>query len=422
MKKILGSILLLVAFFYTIYPQALDVRGSSIISVTGIIGLVMFLVRGDYFSDLQSLIKAYLPILFFGLAAAIISGWFDPFLIDYPKSQLAWIFTAYLTTHFFFKIFPKGTLNLFLLFIISAIALQCIITIFMYMYPPVSDFFTSLAMKADIEELKRNQSEGVRLLGYGIAFFGAGIVCGGALILIIYVLMSRRFNLLQVMILCLLYVFIFYIGLFSARTTVVGLVTSLALLGYLILKKKSNTFQAYKFIGIGIIFLMIGYTLCFIYFPDFTDWAFELLNNYEGTGELRTNSSDGLEHMFYLPRDTQEWMFGIGVMYYWGTDVGYTRLLYYFGLTGTLSFFYFIYYILKKCVTKDTAFNATLFFLFIYNLGLNVKGFSDLSSFLFLLFFYFIIKKDYLRKDYIKHLQYQKRINANKLRLTLQNT
>jgi len=310
---------------------------------------------------------------------------------------------------------------MFLLFIISAIALQCIITIFMYIYPSVSDFFTSLAMKADLDELKRTQTEGIRLLGYGVAFFGAGLICGVALILTIYVLMSRHFNLLQIIFLCLLYVFIFYIGLFSARTTTIGLVASLALLVYLIFKEKSNTFQAYKFIGIGVIFLLIGYTLCFIYFPDFTDWAFELLNNYETTGELRTDSSDGLQHMFILPKNIQVWLFGIGVMYYWGSDVGYTRLLFYSGIPGTLSFFYFSYILSKKSVTKNQKFSITLFFLYVYNLALNVKGFSDLNCFLFLFLFFFLMKRNYLRQDYLKYQHYQKRINANKLRFTIQN-
>lgn len=422
MKKILGSILLLVSFFYTIYPQALDVRGSSVISVTGIIGLILFLIKKNYFDDVRSILFAYLPIVFFGLVAGLIVGFYDPFIFDYPKSQIAWMFTAYLTTYLFFKIYRQGTLNQFLLYIVLAITLQCIITICMYRYPEVSDFFTSLAMKTDIDELKRSQTEESRLLGYGIAFFGAGIVCGMALILIVYMLMSRKFNLFQISVLGILYTFIFYIGLFSARTTVVGLSASLALLVLLILKGKSYSAQAYKFLGIGVIFLLIGYTLCFVYFPDFTDWAFELLTNYESSGELRTNSSDAIQHMFLFPQNMLQWLFGIGLMAYSGSDVGYTRLLFYSGLPGTLAFFYYSYYITKKCMTKNKMFNITLIFMFIYNLALNVKGFSDLNNYLYLFFFYFLMKKDYLRQDYLKYLQYQKRINANKLRFTIQNT
>lgn len=422
MKKIISSIILLVCFFYTIYPQALEFRGSSIVSLTGIIGLVFFLIKGDFFDEVLTILKGYVPFVLTAALAGFIAGFYDPYLYSFSRSQIGWLFTAYLLVFLFFKVFQKGSLNTFLLFIIGAICLQCICSVLMHEFPAVNSFLSSLAMQTDLDELKRGQTEDQRLLGYGVAFFGAGLICGVALIFIIYILMSRKQNVIQLSILVALYVFIFYIGLLNARTTVVGLLASIALLAILLWKgKKVSSMQGFKFIGISLLFLSIGYTLCYIYFPEFSDWAFELFTNYQKTGELRTNSSDGIEHMFILPSEVQIWLFGRGGMAFWGSDVGYTRLLFYFGLPGTIAFFYYPYIMSKMCESKDVGFNWTLVVLFIYNLALNVKGLSDLNIFMYLIVFYFIFKKYYTYQEYQKYLKYQKRIHANKLRYAIQS-
>lgn len=425
MKKIIGSILLLVCFFYTLYPQALDFRGSSIVSLTGIIGLIFFLIRGEFFGDVVSILKAYMPFVIFAIVAALVSGFYDPYLYSYSRSQIGWLFTAYLVTFLFFKVFPKGTLNQYLMFIVGAIGLQCVATVLMHENPAINDFLTSLAMQTDLEELKRQQTEGARLLGYGVAFFGAGLICGLALILITYILMSKRMGFIKLCLLGILYSFIFYVGLLSARTTVIGLAASLILLIILMFKGNIGSGQGYKFMGIGLIFIIIGYTLCFIYFPEYTDWAFELFNNYEESGELRTASSDSIQYMFILPPTVEMWLFGRGSMYFWGSDVGYSRLLFYFGLPGTIAFFYYPYAMSKMCFSKDKLFNITLIVLFIYNLALNVKGLSDLNIYIYLITFFFIFKRYYVYQEYLKHQQYLKRynrINANKLRFAVQST
>lgn len=407
MKKIILTILLLIIAFYHIFPQGISFFGYSFIFTSGSLGLLTYFLKDKpYNSDLLGIVGAYFPIFLFSLLAGYIAGYYDPWIKDYPKSQIAWIFSAYFIVYLFFYIYPKGTFNQMVYLVIGTVLLQCIITLLMHENESIKDFFLSLQMTDSIQQLKRDQTENVRLLGYGIAFFGSGIVCGFALILIVYVVLSQKMNIVKLLFFASIYIFIFYIGLLSARTTLVGLAASLILflLIYFSGSSKVSSFQLLKFIGIGIGLASIGYTLCYFYFPEFSDWAFELFINYETSGEIRTQSSDGINGMFVLPQSLQHWMFGIGAMAFWGTDVGYSRLLYYFGIPGFLAYFFYQIYLMKLCVTKNTAFNITLLVIFVFNLALNIKGLSDLNHFLYFFVFYFLHYKYNIYAPYLRKL------------------
>ena len=407
MKKILLTILLLIIAFYDIFPQGISFFGYSFIFTSAVVGLGLYAYnKYPYNQDLISIIGAYFPIFLFSFFAGYMISFYDPWIVAYPKSQFAWIFSTYLIISLFFYIYPKGTFVQIVYLLIGVVLLQCIIALAMHENEAVKGFFESLQMADAVAQMKRDQTEGARLLGYGTAFFGSGIVCGFALILIVYVVMTQNLNFIKLSLAAAIYIFIFYVGLISARTTTVGLAASIVLFIILFLtgSKKVSSAQTIKFVVIGIGFASIGYTLCYLYFPEFSDWAFELFTNYEQSGELRTQSSDGLSHMFILPYNMGQWMHGIGGMAFFGTDVGYSRLLFYFGLPGTLAYFFYQIYLMRLCVTKNTALNLTLIIIFVYNLALNVKGLSDLNHFVYFFVFYFIYYKNDIYIPYLKKL------------------
>jgi hypothetical protein len=175
-----------------------------------------------------------------------------------------------------------------------------------------------------------------------------------------------------------------------------GAAISLALLAILIVSSKSRTInnaQLISWFGVIFVILIIGQTLCYFYFPQFADWAFEAFTNYEETGEWRTESSDGIYNMFMVPKTLSVWLYGNAHMLFWGTDVGFTRLLFYFGIPGTLSYFYYQWKVLEMSLTKFTALNYTLYALGVLVLVLNIKGLADVNSFLFIIFFYITYQK-----------------------------
>ncbi|MBK5721483.1 hypothetical protein JGH11_11430 [Dysgonomonas sp. Marseille-P4677] len=397
LKQIIPMLLPLILMFYFIYPQALDVMGSSFILLSGVLGLGLYAYHKYPFKEVLMVISGLLLLLFVFYTSGWINNNSDPYTFGYIRSQIAWFFSAYLVIFTIYKIHKRPSFNTLLLYIAAAIGLQAIITFGMNMNESIHDFFFSIQMQAEYTEEIMEEGGRQRLMGYGIAFFGAGAVSGIGLILISYLLMRMKLDNKGFFALAALYVFTFYVGLFMARTTIIGAAIGFAVIGVLyIWDNKSEKKQARAFF-ISAIFLMAGgYTLAMFYFPSFSDWAFELFINFMETGKLQTRSSDGLDEMFLIPEDLHTLIFGRGRMVFYGTDVGYSRMLFWVGIPGTLAFFIYQMFIVKLSYTKDWAVNLVPITIFVYTLVLNIKGWIDLNLILYLFFFYFMFYKYYV--------------------------
>lgn len=397
MKRVLAIILLLLLVFYYTYPQALNVFGSSFIVPSAAVGLGLYAYHRFPFREVPVVLLAFGGILFFCFFTSLINLVNDGFPRSYIRSQMAWFFTAYLVNVILFQIHKKPSINILLGYIVGAVALQCVISLAMYFNDPLSDFLFSIQLQSVFDEETRDAIEGHRLMGYGTGLFGAGMVCGYALILLSYLMMRLKVSTKQFILLSALYCFIFFIGLFNARTTVVGLGVSLVLMAVLYFmdhrvdKKRGKIFLVTSFF-----FFAGAYSLCFIYFPQFTDWAFELFDNFRDKGELTTKSSEGLVTNIFLPDSAMSAFFGTGSSEFFGVDVGYTRLFFYFGIFGAAMYFLYGFIIVKQCFTKDWAINILLMTILAYNMVINVKGLTDLNPVLYLFFFFFMFYKYYI--------------------------
>lgn len=418
MKKFLGAIILLFFVFYYFFPQAISFFGFSFIFTSAALGLGLYVFNGFPFPEIIRIGLAYIPFALMCIFTGYIHNFTDPYLFDNTKSQVAWIFSAYLIIYIFFQVHPNGSFTTLLYYMIAVILIQCVIAVAMYMNPAVNSFFGSLQMIDSIKQAKMEDTEDQRLLGYGIAFFGAGIAAGSGLIFTAYVVMKNKYNLFMLIIWGVIYVAILYIGLLMARTTMIGMSASIILILILLfLGKNKGRSQLIKFLAAVAIFASIGYTLCYVYFPEFSDWAFEAFINYSESGEIRTQSSDGIENMFILPSNSNEWLYGKGWMTFWGSDVGYTRLLFYVGLPGTIAFFYYQFSLAKMAFTKDRGQSAFLLILIASVLALNVKGLADLNMFMYLFVFYFLHYRYYI---YTPQLYRLGKFNSTKLRYAVQ--
>lgn len=419
-KKYFLSIILFVLMFYVIFPTGMPLFGFSFIFTSGVLGGLLYYRNGFPFSEVISIILFFLVIIFWSVFCTFANGQSDTFVFEYTKSQMAWIFSAYLIAYIFFKRHPKGGVQLLVYYLLAVIATQGIISVAMDQNPDVREFFDKLQGSDELAQMKRMQTEGKRLLGYGVQFFGAGIVFGLGLIFIVYILFSQKLNFLQQIFIAVLYVFFLMVGLLSARTTLVGAVASVALVFLLYFQGGS---KAYKSQSISIIFYSIvlgtiGVSTVYIYFPEFADWAFEPFLNYQETGELRTSSSDGLFIMFYWPDNMHDWLIGIGVGSFMSSDVGFTRLWLWFGLPGMLLFFGYQLMIIKQSFTANKMLNITLLVTFAYNIALNVKGLSDLNHFWLIFAMYFLYYKYFVYTPYMYRLG---RIRENTLRNAIQS-
>ena len=100
--------------------------------------------------------------------------------------------------------------------------------------------------------------------------------------------------------------------------------------------------------------------------------------------------------MYIFPETIQTWIIGDGYWnnpygsgYYMHTDVGYLRLIYYFGLVGL-----FVYLLMQVSIIKNSFEQKLLIYtIFLYLLVLNLKGFTDLVSICLVFYFALLSKK-----------------------------
>lgn len=406
--KILG--LLLFVFYYT-YPQALDVRGGSFIVPTAVLGLGLYAWNRFPFVEVYKVIIFFLCFLFWCYFSEFSNSLYGNFRMTYIRSQMAWFFSAYLLNFLLFNTHKKPRLEVLVGYMASAVVLQSIITFAMNQNEWANDFFYSLQMQNIYDEETKELIEEQRLLGYGTALFGAGMIAGYGLILLGYLISKLKLNFIQLLAMVSAYAFVFFIGLFSARTTTIGLAISILLICVLyFVDGNVQRKQVHKFFWTSAIMFAVGATLAALYFPDYTDWAFELFDNFVETGSLSTESSDALYHLFYLPPTIGGMFIGEGNMEFWGNDMGYTRLIFYIGLIGTGIYFGYQIYIASLIMTKDLSANLLIITIVSYSLVLNVKGFTDLNPYLYLLLFYFLFYKyyRYYPAIYAQYLQRRK--------------
>lgn len=419
-KEMIPMLIPLILMFYFIYPQALSVNGSSFVALAGMVGLGLYAYHRFPFREVVTALLGLFALFFIYYSLSWINKAPDGYTIGYFRTQIAWFFTAYMVVLSIFKVHKKPTFNTFLLYVVGAITLQSLITFLMYLNEGIHDFFFSLQMQGEYTEEVMNEAGGQRLMGYGIGFFGAGALSGIGLIAASYLLIRMKLSTKGFVLLVACYVFMFYIGLFMARTTVVGMALGLVLIAVLYLKDdKSVKKQAKKFIIASFFLMFAGYIFAMFYFSGFSTWAFELFTNLFEHGRLETKSSNGLEEMLIFPEDIHTIVFGRGDMGFWGSDVGYSRLIFYVGIPGTIFFFLYQFFITKLSSTKDWGVNTFALTMVLYTMILNFKGWIDLNFILYGIFLFFVFYKYYI---YYPKIHMEKEFVLPKFKTTVKTT
>lgn len=415
--KCLKIIFILLFVFYYTYPQALGVMGRSFIVPSAALGLGMYMWNRFPFAEVPKVLFAFISLLLWCYLCEYIGGIYDdPFRMSYTRSQMGWFFTAYFINLLIFSVHKNPRFEVIVGYLAGAIILQCIITFIMHENEAANEFFYSLQLSegTDFERETKELIETQRLMGYGTALFGAGMVAGYGLILIVYLISKLKLNLYQLAAMAIAYTFVFFIGLFSARTTTVGLGASIGFFFVLyFIDKDTDKKQAKTFMGISAILFIVGSGLAYEFFPDYTDWAFELFDNFKKTGKFSTDSSDALYHLFLPPNTIISMLFGTSGMSFVGNDMGYTRILHYIGYPGAVLFFGYQLYVASFALTKDLSASLLVLMMVAYSMVMNIKGFTDLNPVLYLFFFFFMFYKYYryypnLYKHRLQELQYKR--------------
>jgi len=209
--------------------------------------------------------------------------------------------------------------------------------------------------------------------------------------------------------------FVLIIGNMIARTTSIGFIIGfIYMLIYNMINSKIKINSFLNNISSFLIFVILISVIPFVISDEIKlklfnsfNYAFELvINIIEGNG-IKTASTEELKDMYVFPSNLQTYLIGDAKMFlsdnisfYMDTDVGYLRLIYFFGIIGL--FFYVLLQIIPLVLiilkSKMKFFKYMSFLSIILFIILMFKGLTDLY-YIFALFYFINLYFSNLKSD-----------------------
>ncbi|MBR1801488.1 MAG: hypothetical protein IJ767_08395 [Bacteroidaceae bacterium] len=251
---------------------------------------------------------------------------------------------------------------------------QCFLALAMDQNKPLKQFVNSIALQEDLV-FKGNVH---RLYGLGAELDVAGSRFAAVVIMIIFVLATTKIQKrwYEYLIYLLAFVFITVAGNMIARTTLLGIIISLAYLGFLTIRQTTNVERNYTRLWKWIFGVLVVAIPLAVYSYNTNPqirknmrFGFEGFFNYFEKGSFSYDSNETLKNMYVWPDNLKTWIIGDGYFnnpvavdpyftgeitegYYKNTDVGYLRFIFYFGMIGLLTFSFYFIEVGRTCIHK----------------------------------------------------------------------
>lgn len=338
----------------------------------------------------------------------------DASFLTYFVSMWVWMGGAYTVVRWLDTAYGYVNVRLVCNQLIAVCVIQCLIAWTKDVYPPLQAWVDSFVGG---EAFMGNTKE-ARLSGIGAALDVAGLRFSAVVVMIGYILSkAEELSHKQVVTYLISFLIIAIIGNMMSRTTTVGV--GLALVYWIystnLFSLKQNIKNQKRWFWLGGILCVIIPVFIYLYFANDTFYknirfGFEGFFSLWETGEWQTSSNDILlEHMVVFPDNWVTWLIGDGYAanpmdktlsffdpyytgpiyhgYYKGTDIGYLRYIFYFGLVGTFVFVLFMWKSAWACIHRFKDYKM----MFLMILLVNYIGWFKVSTDIFLVFALFLV-------------------------------
>ena len=407
--KVLGSILITVLtslFFFPFNTSLLPSVNTKM--AIAVIGLMLFAYQiaqkrnGEANSTFVSVSASALFVSVFSLISALANDSGDYTYASYIVSAWVWMGGAYAVIKCIGAVYGKVTLRLLTNILVTVCVTQCILSQIIDTNASFAEWVDSFLVSTGF----MGKVEG-RLYGIGCALDVAGLKFCAVLILLAYFAVnpSKKIN---VYIETSLYVVAFFIigiwGSMISRTTSIGVLIVMAYWIWSSLCSRRSTSEhrtIYFWRTITVAIVLFVPAIIYLYRMD-ADFYEKLRFGFEGffslaeTGEWNVSSNDRLMSMWVWPDNAVTWLIGDGYFnspdanpyyigpsyiggYYMGTDIGYCRFVFYFGLIGLAVFCAYFINCARQC-SKIVPQCCVLFWLI---LMINFIGWVKVSSDIF---------------------------------------
>lgn len=379
--------------------------------VLGLIGLPLYIynssaIRNSDSKYVKDLLLALLPVAIVAFLSIVGNHSSDFYFIKWAIINALYFFGAYFLFHLLKHSFRNFTFERLVDLLVLCAVVQLSLALVMYFSPEVKNVLQPLIHESEIAK-EAMERAATRMVGFGTHFFLSGTIHAFILIMIAISFTLRKVSLIKSVVLMLSFIFIAAVGTIMARTTLVGVLFAIVIV---LLRRRGRKYFISVLVLSTIIISVASVSFLDLIGDDMEElynFGFEAFVNYQETGSFSTSSTDGMMRLYKFPSIWETWLWGdaryeAGIGYYMNTDIGFCRLIFYFGVIGLITYMYFEYYILKKIFPPRKYGNIIWSVLFCFVLVINGKGTYDIFPYA-CLFVFFVCPSELLRNS-IKEL------------------
>ena len=365
-KKWIGAILVMLIcslyFFPIIFTAFPSQNTKNLLGALGVVFIFMTFVYKRSFSLTSDILILFL----LGAAVSIISYVSitynqtpDFSYVSFIRSMLIWFSGAYVVGVLIWMVHRRIDAELVMHYLVAVCVFQCAMTMLIAFVPAVKLF-----VDAHVEQGQGLLDDLGRLYGIGASLDVAGsrfsaVLVGMAVLIEKNKETWSRFSLILYI---LAFIVITVIGNMIARTTLVGVIVALAYLLIRVFRSMMHkeSYRQGRMIGTWLIVIALAIPLGItLYntskeFSEMLRFGFEGFFSYFESGEFETDSTAKLKSMIVWPEELRTWIIGDGYFensrndinylgdatdrgFYMGTDIGYLRFIFYFGIIGLIA-------------------------------------------------------------------------------------
>lgn len=415
MKAIIKAIVTIIIVSFYFFPFEFKfLPGINTKMVLAAIGLVVLGINLSR-NRLASFSKDFFQLSLWALAISIMSivsstynHTNDYSFVGFIVSMWVWLSAAYCVIQWIKMVYETVTIEKIVNLLISVCVLQCVIAYSMDIFEPVKNFVNSFLGG---DEAAFGVAEG-RLYGIGAALDVAGFRFAAVLVMLAYISVNiENLSNAQAVIYILSFLVLAIIGNMISRSTTIGVVISLVYWFIILVSPRNDARRLSRVVFSKFAICVACFVIPIIIYlyannPIFKEnlrFGFEGFFSLAETGKWQVASNDILlNHMIVFPEEFKTWIIGDGYSanpymdpyyvgpyyhgYYMGTDIGYLRFIFYFGLIGMISYIMFILKSYRICVQWNIGYSV----MFSMVLIVNMIGWTKVATDIFLVFALFI--------------------------------
>ena len=424
-KKWIGALIVMLIcsmYFFPFTFTALPSQNTK--NILGALGIVFIFMTFVYKRSF-TLTKDILILFLLGAAVSIISyvsiTWNqtpDYSYVSFIRSMLIWFCGAYVVGVMIWMVHRKIDVELIMHYLVAVCIFQCAMTMLIAFVPAVKLF-----VDAHVEQGQGVLDDLGRLYGIGASLDVAGSRFAAVLVGMAVLIEKNKqtWSRSSLMLYILAFIVITVIGNMIARTTSVGVVVALIYLLIMVFRSMMHreSYGQGRMIGSWLIVIAIAVPLGItLYktsqeFSEMIEFGFEGIFSYFESGEFETDSTAKLKSMIVWPEEMRTWIIGDGYFensrndinylgnstvegFYMGTDIGYLRFIFYFGVIGLIAISLVVIYSGLTCIKYYPEYKNVFLLAILINFLVWLKVATDI-----LLFFYLFVTATIVEQEFM---------------------